>query len=133
MAAEKTLLVTVVSPEKELWSGEATHVVVPAHDGEMGIYPGHAAIVARLGSGVMRIKHAATTEKFFVSGGFVQAGARAVTVLSDAALTLEALDRVDAAQRLEKALAQQSRGDEELDQKAAVVTEARARVRAASR
>jgi F-type H+-transporting ATPase subunit epsilon len=51
-----TLEVHVVTPEREVWSGEATIVVARAVDGDVGILPGHAPLVAALQVGALYIE-----------------------------------------------------------------------------
>jgi F-type H+-transporting ATPase subunit epsilon len=79
------LQVSVISPERTIYEGEAESVVVPSWDGELGILRGHAPLMAVLGSGELRIRHGGTVERFEVSGGFLQVVDNQVTVLSEAA------------------------------------------------
>ena len=77
--------VSVISPEKTVYDGEADSVVVPAWDGQLGIMKGHAPMLVLLGEGEMRIKEAGSEERFFISGGFLQVVNDVVTVLSERA------------------------------------------------
>ncbi len=65
------LKVSVISPEAALYEGEATSVVAPAYDGEVGILTGHAPMMALLGKGELRIEGSAA-KKFTIEGGFLQ-------------------------------------------------------------
>ena len=76
---------SIVSPEKALFEGEVSFVVVPAFDGELGILAGHAPLMALLSDGVLRIETAAGTQRFRVKGGFVQVVDNKVSVLSEIA------------------------------------------------
>ena len=49
------LKIQVVTPDKTHFEGEATKLVVPAWDGELGILPKHAPLIARLGHGPLRV------------------------------------------------------------------------------
>ena len=49
------LNVSVVSAERELWSGEATQVITRTTEGEIGILPGHEPMLAILGAGAVRV------------------------------------------------------------------------------
>ena len=49
------LNVSVVSAERELWSGEATQVVARTTEGEIGILAGHEPILAILAPGESRV------------------------------------------------------------------------------
>ena len=50
--AEAILHVRVVTPEKPVYEGEASLVIVPAHDGEVGIQARHVRFLASLGFGL---------------------------------------------------------------------------------
>ena len=65
------LKVSVVSPEATLYEGDATSVVAPAFDGEVGILPSHAPMITVLGKGTLRVE-GDTSARFIVLGGFVQ-------------------------------------------------------------
>ena len=86
------LQLRVVTPEKPVYVGEADSVVVPAHDGEIGILPRHARLLASLGVGELRARRGAEVRRFFVDGGFVQVRDNLVTVLCDRASRLEETD-----------------------------------------
>ena len=86
------LQVRIVTPEKQVYAAPAERVVVPAHDGEVGILPRHARFLASLGVGELRAVAGATVQRFFVEGGFVQVRDDRVTVLCERASTLGELD-----------------------------------------
>ena len=65
------LKVSVISPEASLYEGEATSVVAPAYDGEVGILTGHAPMMTLLGKGELRIEGGAA-KNFTIEGGFLQ-------------------------------------------------------------
>ena len=50
--------VHVVTPEREVWSGEATMVIARGTDGEVGILSGHAPLLIQLAVGPLRIEQA---------------------------------------------------------------------------
>ena len=64
--------VTVVSPERQLYDGDATAVVVPAYDGQVGILEHHAPFLTLVGLGNLVIRHGAQTQQLAVAGGFAQ-------------------------------------------------------------
>jgi len=90
------LKLSVVTPEGSLFSGEASFVAAPAWDGEVGILPGHAAMIAALGTGELRIEHdesgTKTIDRYAVRGGFLQVLDDQVTLLVTEAKTPEGLD-----------------------------------------
>jgi F-type H+-transporting ATPase subunit epsilon len=79
------LQVSVISPERVIFEGAADSVVVPAWDGELGILRGHAPLMALLGTGQIRIRSGGRTERFQISGGFLQVVNNRVSVLSERA------------------------------------------------
>jgi F-type H+-transporting ATPase subunit epsilon len=65
------LKVSVISPEASLYEGDATSVVAPAFDGEVGILPGHAPMMTLLGKGKLRVE-GGSARTFAIEGGFLQ-------------------------------------------------------------
>lgn len=79
------LTVSVISPERTLFDGEATQVVAPAYDGEVGILTGHAPMMALLGRGTLRIASGGGERRFTVEGGFLQVVDNQVRVVTERA------------------------------------------------
>ncbi|MGH7676473.1 MAG: ATP synthase F1 subunit epsilon [Gemmatimonadales bacterium] len=77
--------VSVVSPERVLFDGEADAVVAPAFDGLVGILPRHAPFLTLLGDGVLRVRRQGQVTAFRVSQGFLQVLANRVRVVADRA------------------------------------------------
>jgi F-type H+-transporting ATPase subunit epsilon len=83
------LTVSVISPERTLFEGQADSLVAPAFDGEVGILSGHAPMMTLLGRGVLRLSGAAAGEaRFAVEGGFLQVADDAVRVVTERASAL---------------------------------------------
>ena len=81
--------VSVISPERTLFEGEAEGVVAPAFDGEVGILTGHAPMMTLLGRGVLRLTGAgAAATRFQVEGGFLQVVDDQVRVVTERATAL---------------------------------------------
>jgi F-type H+-transporting ATPase subunit epsilon len=84
------LKVSVISPERVLFEGEARSVIAPAFDGEVGILSHHAPMMTLLGSGVLRLEGSAGGEQSFrVEGGFLQVADDAVRVVTERATPLQ--------------------------------------------
>jgi F-type H+-transporting ATPase subunit epsilon len=77
------LHVSVISPEASLFEGDATAVVVPAFDGEVGILTGHAPMMSLLGKGQLRIDATGGERRFSVEGGFLQVIGNQVRVVTE--------------------------------------------------
>ena len=83
MAKDKILNFVVVTPEKQVVEETADSVVIPAHDGELGILPDRAPLMCELGIGQMRYRKGTETRRLFIDGGFAQVYANNVTVLTE--------------------------------------------------
>lgn len=77
------LKVSVISPEASLYEGDATSVVAPAYDGEVGILTGHAPMMTLLGKGELRVEAQGGGRKFTVEGGFLQVVGNHVRVVTE--------------------------------------------------
>lgn len=76
------LEVSVVTPEREVWSGEATFVSARAEGGEIGVLPGHAPFLGTLGDALLKISHEGGPTRMAVHGGFLEVFENRVTVLT---------------------------------------------------
>jgi F-type H+-transporting ATPase subunit epsilon len=65
------LEVHVVTPEREVWSGEASMVIARGVEGEVGILAGHAPLLFRLAIGALRIQRDDGELLSVVDGGFM--------------------------------------------------------------
>jgi F-type H+-transporting ATPase subunit epsilon len=74
--------VTVISPERSLFDGEAEAVVAPAFDGQVGILPRHAPFMTLLGDGILNVRGRGESTRFRVAGGFLQVVGDAVRVVA---------------------------------------------------
>lgn len=124
------LRVELVSPEREVWVGEADSVSAKTIEGELGILPQHAPVLGVLEDGsVVRIKPAdgdADVAATVVGGGFFSVSDNEVSVLAERAELGSEID-VEAARRtLQEILA-----GERDEQTALAERRARARLRAA--
>lgn len=103
-----TMQVELVAVERPVWSGQATLVVARSADGEIGIMPGHAPLLAVLTPGwIVRIMPDGAPElRFAVHGGFISVRDGAVSVLAELAESADELDAATVHAELEAAEAQ---------------------------
>ena len=93
MAADAaSFLLEVVTPERVVLSRPATFVAFPAFDGEMGVLPHRAPLVAKLGIGIVRAEGPDGTQRLFVDGGFATMQGETLRLLTEEALLPEAID-----------------------------------------
>ena len=79
------LKVSVISPERVLFEGEATSVVAPAFDGEVGILQNHAPMMTLLGKGSLRVGGGGSDRQFQIEGGFLQVVENNVRIVTERA------------------------------------------------
>jgi F-type H+-transporting ATPase subunit epsilon len=103
--ASKRVHCVVVTPERAVVDAAADSVVLPMYDGELGVLPGRAALIGRLGYGELRIRNGQSVERYFVDGGFAQVRANVVTVLTARAKKADEIDVAKAEQELAAASA----------------------------
>lgn len=78
------LNVRVVSPDKIVFEGEASALVAPAWDGQVGVLPGHAPMLALLGVGELAVgRVGGGSETFQVAGGVLKVERDTVTLLTE--------------------------------------------------
>ena len=88
--------VTIVTPERAVLDAVCEMVILPMYDGELGVLPGRAALIGRLGSGELRLRTGAAVSRFFVDGGFAQVRDNAVSVLTPRAVPVGQLTAAEA-------------------------------------
>jgi F-type H+-transporting ATPase subunit epsilon len=103
-----TIHVDIVSPEGQLFAGEANMVFAPASQGEIGIAPRHAPLLTTLKAGEVRVQIEGQDEQsFFVGGGALEIQPHLVSILADTAVRAHDLDEaaaLAAKQRAEEAV-----------------------------
>jgi F-type H+-transporting ATPase subunit epsilon len=122
------LEVHLVTPEREVWTGEAEFVSARGVDGDLGVLPGHAPLLAALAVGPVFIDAGGTRTAVAVDGGFLHVAheddVTRVDILAEHALLSDELgtDDADARERRAEELRSEDRFDEarEEDAKAAV-------------
>ena len=96
----------VVTPEKTVLSQDASFVVLPLVDGECGILPNHAPLIARLGAGELRITGTdGQLTHYYIEGGFAEVLEDTVALLTMYSLPAADLDLERAEKELEEELA----------------------------
>jgi F-type H+-transporting ATPase subunit epsilon len=100
---ERSLQCVVVTPERAVLDKPVDFIALPMYDGELGVLPGRAPLIGRLGPGELRIRRGETIERLFVDGGFAQVRSNVVTVLTPHAIKGEEINVERAEQALETA------------------------------
>ena len=86
--------VEIVNPEKSFLSKEdATEVVVPAFEGEMGILKDHISIISFLKPGIIKVYSKSEENKYFVEDGIVEFKDNNLSILTSSIYNMTDLDR----------------------------------------
>lgn len=124
----------VVTPEATAIDQEASFVVVPLFDGELGIGDGHSPLIGRLGFGELRVTGTDGQKScYYVDGGFVQVSGNVVTVLTGRAMPAGDVDVDHAREQLVEAMRRPTYTDELLELRDRSVLQARAQIRIGGR
>lgn len=122
------LHVELVSPDRQVWSGEAEMVIARTTEGEVGILPRHAPLLGELVPGPVRIRRSGEGELVAaVHGGFLSVTEAGVSVLAESVELAEEIDVARARAALDRA--RNAAADD--DDAAAAALRAAARLRAA--
>jgi len=101
------LTVHVLTPQSEVYKGEADEIVVSTVNGEIGILPGHVSLLTQILPGELRIKNGGKTHLIAVLGGYVEVNKDQINILGDYAVRAEDIEIAKAEQakaRAEKAM-----------------------------
>jgi F-type H+-transporting ATPase subunit epsilon len=77
----------LVTPERAVLSTSAYLVELPGSEGDMGVFEGHAPVMATIRDGEVRVyaSAGATPQRITVEGGFAEIGEKGVTLLAERA------------------------------------------------
>ena len=86
--------VEIVNPEKSFYSkDDATEVVLPAFEGEMGILKDHISIISFLKPGIISIYSKSESEKFYVEDGIVEFKNNNLSILTSSIFNLKEIEK----------------------------------------
>ncbi len=129
MATASALRCQVITPEAAVLDTAASAVVLTAHDGEIGILPGRAPLLCKLGIGELRITTIGGTERLFIDGGFAHVLDNVVVVLTQQALRVGDIDVAAVREQLAALGAQKTSDPEESQRRAQEIKRARTKVK----
>lgn len=87
------LTFSLVSPERELFSGDVDQVDIPGTEGDLGIFPNHSPLMAAIRTGAITVYADGKETQFFVQGGFADVTPDGLTVLAERAAVLSDVTR----------------------------------------
>ncbi len=77
---------SLVSPERELFSGDVDQVDAPGSEGDFGVLANHAPFMTALKEGQVRVYDAGRVRVFDVRGGFADVTPQGLTILAEHAV-----------------------------------------------
>jgi F-type H+-transporting ATPase subunit epsilon len=127
------LEVHLVTPDREVWAGEADFVTARGVDGDLGVLPGHAPLLAALAVGPVFIDAGGSRTAVVVDGGFLHVAhdddITRVDILAEHALLSDELGQDSAESREQRA--EELRSEDRLDEAREEQAKAAARRRVA--
>ena len=86
--------IEIVNPEKSfLIKEDATEVVIPGFEGEMGILKDHISIISFLKPGIVTIQSKSGEDKFFVEDGIVEFKNNNLSILTSTIFKVSDMDK----------------------------------------
>ncbi|HEY9219145.1 MAG TPA: ATP synthase F1 subunit epsilon [Phenylobacterium sp.] len=77
---------SLVSPERELFSGEVDQVDAPGSEGDFGVLAGHAPFMTTLREGKVTVHDGGAKRAYEVRGGFADVTPQGLTILAESAV-----------------------------------------------
>jgi len=110
-----TLKLQIVTPEATAYSEDVEMVTLPGAEGELGVYPNHVPLLTTLHPGELRVLKGGKETFLAIGEGFVEITGNSVSVLTDMALDVAAIDEnaAEAAVARAKAAMKEDLGTEE--------------------
>ena len=86
--------IEIVNPEKSFLSKEdATEVVVPAFEGEMGILKDHISLISFLKPGIIKIYSKSGEDQFYIEDGIIEFKNNNLSVLTSSIYNLKDMEK----------------------------------------
>jgi F-type H+-transporting ATPase subunit epsilon len=91
-----TVEVHVVTPEREVWAGDADQLIARGVDGEVGILSGHTPLLVQLAIGPLRMLRPDGEMRAVIDGGFLHVSSHEGVTRADVLATqAELADEID--------------------------------------
>ena len=85
--------VEIISPDKSILKTEATEVIIPSYEGQMGILKDHIPLITFLRPGLITIKENSNEKIFFIEDGTVEFSNNNLLILTSTAKSLDSLEK----------------------------------------
>ena len=96
--------IEIVNPEKSFFSKEdVTEVVVPAYEGEMGLWKDHISIISFLKPGIIKVNSKSGEENFYVEDGIVEFKDNNLSILTSSIFNMKEMSKDKTSEMLKSA------------------------------
>jgi len=99
------LKISIFTPQRPFWSGEAEEIILPTETGEMGVLKNHAPIITGLDVGAMLVRTKEEWSSYAIMGGFALVKQNQITILANEAQTSQSINADEAKVAFETAKA----------------------------
>mgnify|MGYP001233015987 CR=1 FL=1 len=108
--------VEIISPDNSIIETEASEVVIPSYEGEMGILKNHVSIISFLKPGIVRVFEGSNEENYYVDDGILEFKNNCLSILTSNIFDVKKVDKNVLKDTLSKA-EQDSQKNDVSDQK----------------
>jgi len=99
-----TFKLEILTPNGEIFNGEAVSIVLPGEEGEFGVLAGHSSVTTLLEAGVVDVElDDNSVESILINWGVVQVDEQKVIILVEGAVAIRGENESDIAKSLEDA------------------------------
>ncbi len=83
---------SIITPERVAYESEVDALTIPTGEGEIGILPGHIPLLTLVAAGTLDATSGGKTESLTIADGFAEVVGEKITILTDQAIDVDAID-----------------------------------------
>ena len=91
-----SLQISILTPQRPFWNGQAEEIILPTETGEMGVLKNHAPLITGLDVGAMLVRTKDEWTSYAIMGGFALIKQNNVTILANEAQESKSIDPEEA-------------------------------------
>jgi F-type H+-transporting ATPase subunit epsilon len=101
----ETIKLEIATPEAVVYSADVEMVTLPGVEGEMGVLPHHVRLITQLVPGEMIVRRDGNDEFLAVGEGLVEVTGERVSIVTNMAISVKAIDEAAAEEARQRAAA----------------------------
>lgn len=122
--------VSLISPERTLFEGEAESISLPGSLSSFTVFAGHAPIISSLSAGKVTVVSQGEKQHYVIESGFVEVRNNTVSALVEAALRPQEIDATVEEKKLAEIVATVVSGDDAINKQLLLAEITRQKIRA---